>query len=217
MTKTVLVGATGLVGANLVDVATRPLHILARRAGNIARSGNEETVADSDEWPDVIAGLQPDIVISCLGTTIAKAGSKSAFAAVDHDLVIAVATAAKEAGAKQMICVSSVGASTESSNFYLQTKGRAEAALEILKFDRLDIFRPGLLIGHRDEFRFGENIGKLLAPVTDFLMRGSLSRYRSTSAQQLAQAIYAAAGAVEQGRFIHENDGIDTLTAKMRG
>ena len=87
----------------------------------------------------IIAGLNPGIAISCLGTTMRVAGSRDAFRAVDHDLVLAFAKAARDAGARHMISVSSVGAMPASGSFYLRTKAEAEAGLRKLKFERLDI------------------------------------------------------------------------------
>jgi uncharacterized protein YbjT (DUF2867 family) len=165
-------------------------------------------IADSAEWPSHIAQIAPDVAISCLGTTIKTAGSKAAFAAVDLDLVIAFAAAAKAAGAKHMIAISSVGASANAANFYLSTKGKAEAALSALGFDRLDIIRPGLLRGNREESRTGEVLGIMLSPFTDALMHGPLRRYRSIDSAVVAKTIANLAMTDGQGTFIHENDAI---------
>jgi uncharacterized protein YbjT (DUF2867 family) len=56
--------------------------------------------------------------------------------------------------------VSAAGASPGSGNFYLRTKGEAEAAVEALAFPSLAIMQPGLLRGARDEFRAGERLGQ---------------------------------------------------------
>lgn len=93
--------------------------------------------------PEIISILRPEVVISTLGTTIAKAGPRPSFAAIDHDAVGAVAEAAKIAGERQFVMVSSVAASSRSANVYIATKGRAEAIVTTLGFERLDIFRPG--------------------------------------------------------------------------
>lgn len=140
------------------------------------------------------------------------AGSKAAFRAVDFDLVAAFAQAAKQAGARHMIAVSSVGASDKSANFYLKTKGEAETAMAQAGFDRVDFLRPGLLTGgERPESRPGESVAIMLAPLTDLLMVGGLSRYRSIPAPVVAQAIANLALAGGQGRHIHENDAIRAL------
>jgi uncharacterized protein YbjT (DUF2867 family) len=206
-----LIGATGLVGG-AVAAGPLPLTILARRAPEGAPPHTEAIVAPSEQWPDVIAARRPAVLISCLGTTIRQAGSQAAFRAVDHDLVLASARAAREAGAAHMIAVSSVGASARSPTFYLRTKGETEDGLRALGFDRLDLLRPGLLTGARaGPSRLGEGLAMLAAPFTDALLHGGLRRYRSIPAQSVARAILALAGQGEPGVHIHENDAIRAL------
>ena len=111
-----------------------------------------------------------------------------------------------------MIAVSSVGASSKASNFYLRTKGEVEDALRALGFDRLDLLRPGLLTGNRaGPPRLGEGIAMAAAPLTDALLHGSLRRYRSIPAERVAQAIARLAGERASGVYIHENDAIRAL------
>ena len=175
--------------------------------------GITQHVADSAEWADRIAGLNPDVAISCLGTTWNKSGrSEAAFRAVDLELVLAFAAAAQKAGARHMISVSSVGASAKSAGFYLRTKGEVEDGLKQPGFERLDILRPGLLIGERGgERRLGERVGIMLSPLTDALLHGSLRRYRSIDSGTVARAIANLAAHGGQGTFVHENDGIAAL------
>lgn len=210
-----LVGATGMVG-EAVQVAAAaaqlPITILVRRpsASMLPRSG--EIIAPTDEWPDRVAALRPAILVNCLGTTIAQAGSQAAFRAVDHDLVLAVAQAAKGAGILHMLSVSSVGASPAARNFYLRTKGQVEQGLRLLAFDRLDILRPGLLIGDRKgPSRPGEAWAMRAAPLTDALLHGSWRRYRSIPAQTVAGAIIALAMRGGSGTYVHEHDAIRSL------
>jgi len=215
MTYVVIAGASGLIGQKAADLLTASgaeVHALLRKPHEDGLSEIIHHVGQSDEWPEMIASLSPDVAISCLGTTMRIAGSQAAFRAVDHDLVLAFATAARAAGAKRMIAVSSVGASTKSGSFYLRTKGEVEEALSDLGFERLDIIRPGLLTGGvRSDSRSGESLGILFAPLTDMLMLGGFSRYRSTSSAKVAKAIAKLSECRGQGRFIHENDSINAL------
>ncbi|PKP95578.1 MAG: NAD-dependent dehydratase [Alphaproteobacteria bacterium HGW-Alphaproteobacteria-13] len=207
-----LIGATGLVGSAVAAQAgALPLTILARRALE-GLPHCEQIVAPSEEWSAIIAGRRPAVLISCLGTTIRQAGSQAAFRAVDQDLVLASARAARAAGTAHMIAVSSVGASARSANFYLRTKGEVEEGLRALGFERLDLLRPGLLTGARQGSpRLGEGLAMLAAPLTDALLHGSLRRYRSIPAAAVARAIVALAGRGETGVHIHENDAIRAL------
>jgi uncharacterized protein YbjT (DUF2867 family) len=216
MVDVLLIGATGMVGR---AVATRLPHgsctVLARRVPDGVAAGDPGLiVAPVADWPAAIAKAKPAVLVSALGTTIKAAGSQAAFRAVDHDLQLAAAMAAKAAGARHMICVSSVGASAKSGNFYLRTKGEVEAALIALAFDRHDIIRPGLLIGDRQgAARPGEAIAMLAAPFTDALLHGALRKYRSTRANVVARAVAALVAQGGAGIYIHENESLNRLAA----
>ena len=212
MSDLLLIGATGLVGAKVAAaLPAGSLTIVARRAVDVAK-GVSVHVAPTEQWPDLIASARPDVLINCLGTTIKQAGSQAAFRAIDHDLVLAAARAARASGARHCISVSSVGANARAGNFYLRTKGDVEAGLGALGFDRLDILRPGLLTGARGgPARQGEALAMLAAPLTDLLLHGGLRRYRSISADLVARAIAALVSADGTGVHIHEHDAIVQL------
>lgn len=215
MTRIVLAGASGLIGhqaANLLATDGAEVHALLRNRSQRLASGVIQHIGPIDEWPAMVSGIIPDVAISCLGTTMRIAGSRQAFRAVDHDLVLAFAKAAGDSGARHLISVSSVGATPASSSSYLRTKGEAEQGLSKLKFDRLDIIRPGLLTGgSRADSRPGESLGIILAPFTDRLMLGPLSKFRSTPSAKVAKVIAMLAAGGGEGRFIHENDEINAL------
>lgn len=99
---------------------------------------------------------------SSLGTTIKQAGSKEKFFEIDHDLVLAFAKWAKSLGANGFYYVSALGADPQSSVFYNEVKGKTEEDLKALDFEHLGIFRPSLLLGNRNEFRFGEKVATIL-------------------------------------------------------
>ncbi len=212
--KILIVGATGLTGGLLArqllaEGAGSDLHLLLRNKPGQDYGDAQIHVADPASWPEEISTAQPDIVISCLGSTMKKAGSKAAFAAIDRDLVGAVAQASKKAGARQMIAVSSTMADSSASSFYLRIKGEAEDLMRAQKFERLDIVRPGLLRGERTgDARLGEGLAILASPVMDRLLHGSLRRYRSIAARDVAAAMRTLMTKGDVGTFIHENDQI---------
>ncbi len=211
MRKIAIIGGSGLVGRAVCDRGNRPLHLFLRRPLDFGAApviGHIQHVADPTEWPAQIAAIAPDVLICTLGTTIKNAGSAAAFRAVDHDLVVACARAAKAAGAQQMIIVSSVGASAAASGLYLKTKGEMEDAVKSMGFARIDAIRPGLLIGDRSESRPGEALAQLVAPLTDALLHGSLRRFRSIPFAAVAQAISALSDAAAPGVFLHHHDEI---------
>lgn len=218
MTKILLAGATGLVGSQVLKcLAEQPgkytVHVVARRPIESIPIDVQQHVEDPASWPSAITKIEPDVAISCLGTTWNKAGkSEAAFRAVDVGLVLMFANAARSSGANHMISISSVGASAKNSNFYLRTKSEVENELKRLAFGRLDILRPGLLVGERGgDRRLGERIAITASPFTDALLHGPLRRYRSIDSVKVASAIASLAVSGGQGTFIHENDAIAAL------
>ncbi len=215
--KILIVGATGLIGGlltrKLVDQgADKHMHLLVRRPHRKDVGKAKIHVQLQENWPKTIAGIKPDIVISCLGSTMKKAGSQEEFAEVDRDLVGAVAAAAKAAGARQFITVSSAMADSGASSFYLKVKGEAEDLLRAQNFDRLDIIRPGLLRGEREgDNRVAESLAIAASPIMDLLLQGKLRRYRSILASDVAAAIVVLMAESEPGEFIHGNDDVWTM------
>lgn len=210
-----LVGASGLVGSALVRACVgRPdvrLVAVARHELDLPPGARMEVLlADPANWGDAIAAARPDVVVNCLGTTWKAAGEdEAAFRAVDHDLVLACAKWGLEAGARQFITVSSVGASLHAKQFYLRVKAEVENALSKAGYPRLDVLRPGLLRGWRGEVRPAERIGQVLAPLADLFLRGGLARYRSVRAERLAEVILALAHEKARGRFVHEHEAME--------
>ncbi|MGB5723115.1 MAG: NAD(P)H-binding protein [Parasphingorhabdus sp.] len=212
--KILIVGATGLIGGLLTrklveQGAEKTLQLLLRRPYREDVGKAKVHVQLQENWPATIAKIKPDIAISCLGSTMKKAGSKEEFAAVDRDLVGAVAAAAKAAGAKQFISISSTMADSSASSFYLRIKGEAEDLLRAQSFDRLDIIRPGLLRGERvGDNRLGESLAIAASPIMDLMLVGKFRRYRSILASDVAAAIVALMADSAPGSYVHENDAI---------
>ncbi len=220
-TRICLVGASGLVGQAVVAeaVGREDLRIVAVARGEVVLAPGarmEVLVGPVQSWPELIGAAHADVLVCALGTTLAKAGSQEAFRAVDLDLVRSCAEAAKAAGIGHMIVVSSIGAERGARNFYLSVKGEMEEALRKLRFDRLDILRPGLLRGAREERRGLEGIGQILSPLADNLvLHGKLRRFRSIRARDLARAILGLTQARARGAFVFEHDGLARVLQKI--
>jgi len=220
-TRIALVGATGLIGMSLIRLAVnRPdIRIIAISRREVALPPGarmEVLVAEPDSWGDAIAAANADALVCALGTTWKKAGKdEAAFRAVDQDLVLACGKAAKAAGIRQMIAVSSVGADPMAKNFYLKVKGETEQALGKLGLTRLDVLRPGLLRGPREELRPAEKLGMVASPLADLLMNGAYRKYRSIQSETVAQAIVGLTREAMAGRFVFEHDAI--LRAARKG
>ncbi|HZH15885.1 MAG TPA: oxidoreductase [Archangium sp.] len=201
-TRTALVaGASGLVGGYLLDALLeapqyREVHSLGRRplpkqhpklvqhTVDFARLGGE-TLPPAQE------------AFCCLGTTIKKAGSQEAFRAVDHDAVLAFASAAKKAGVQRFLVVTALGSDARSRVFYNRVKGETEEALKAMGFESLVILQPSLLLGERAESRPGERAAIIASRVLAPLLRPLASR--PIEARTVARAMVALAHAAPQG------------------
>ena len=213
--RIVLVGATGLIGGKVMEACVGRedvrLSAIARREAQLPKGIRMELfVADPAKWGEVVEAIKPKAMICALGTTWKKSGEdEAAFRAVDQDLVLSVAETAKAQGVERFVHVSSVGAAIASKNFYLKVKGEVERDLTKLRFDRLDILRPGLLRGKRDnDRRPGERIGIAAAPFVNLMLHGGFRQYRAIRAETVADAALALARRAARGRFIHDNDAI---------
>ena len=209
-----LAGATGLVGRAileglLADSSVAAVHALGRRAPGVSHLKLNLHVVDFAAPPP----LPPlDEVYLALGTTIKAAGSQSAFRAVDFDANLAVARAALAAGARRAGLVSAMGADAKSRVFYNRVKGELEEAVSKLAFDAVNIFRPSLLLGEREEFRAGERIAELPMRYVSFLMVGPLAKYRPVHARAVAAAMLKIAKEQRTGANIFESDQIRRMT-----
>jgi len=203
--RILLAGGTGLVGSAVIGMGIQAgveLVGVGRRAtGKLA----EEVVTNLIDFPALPAA---ETAICTLGTTIRAAGSRDAFRAVDYGAVMAFAAAARSAGTSHFIVVTAVGANPQSSVFYSSVKGQVERDLSDLGFTRLDIVRPGLLLGRRAARRPIESLLQTLAPVTDSLMLGPWRRYRSVNARDLAHYLLALTSRSAPGVFAHHFDDI---------
>ncbi len=214
-TRIALVGATGLIGRTIIQqtIGREDLRLVAigRREVKLPPGAKMELfVADPAQWCDVLEAVRPAAVINALGTTWRKSGrDEGAFRAVDQDLVLSVARAAHELGVQRFLSISSLGADLATKNFYLRVKGEVERDLMKVGFQRLDILRPGLLLGLRQgDLRFAESMGIAAAPLMNLFLHGKYRHYRAISARTVADAALALAMRKAGGKFAHDYDAI---------
>lgn len=132
-------------------------------------------------------------VYLALGTTIRVAGSQSAFRAVDLDANLAVARAARAAGATRIGLVSAMGANAHSGIFYNRVKGELEGALTALGCERLVIARPSVLVGDRAALGQPQRAGERVAlRVSDWLGPLIPRNLRAIRAEHVASALLRA-------------------------
>jgi uncharacterized protein YbjT (DUF2867 family) len=188
-------GATGLVGravlaALLADKRYRAVHALGRKIPTGTHPKLQWHQVDFNHLTSLPAA---DEAYIALGTTIKVAGSQQAFRAVDYDAVLAVAKAARAAGATRLGVVSAMGASARSGIFYNRVKGEMEDAVTTLGYTSVVLARPSFLLGDREALgqpgRAGEGFALTL---TRWLRPVLPANYRAVEATQVAKALIRA-------------------------
>lgn len=169
MTSIALFGSTGLTGSNILTSLLAPgspftpIHTISRRAPkSTGESLNALVEPDTTKWAPSIAQITPapSVVVSALGTTRAAAGGVQNQWKIDHDLNIELARAAKDAGVKTFVFVSSAGTRGPGSGHmpYCQMKNGVEDAIKELDFEHAVIMKPATILGEREHTRMAEGM-----------------------------------------------------------
>ncbi|CAK7243554.1 MAG: Protein fmp52, mitochondrial [Sporothrix thermara] len=203
-------GATGLVGAHIVTSlltldAFGTVHTITRRAPKqasdavLAKKLDAVVETDTEQWVPKLNGLfttttaaaaAPSAVFSALGTTRLAAGGIANQWKIDHDLNVEIARAAKAAGVKTFVFVSSAGTRSLAARWlpYSKMKNGVEDTIKSLGFDQAIILQPGLILGDREVEHQGAGPLKVLVKAT-----GSISQGLHDSLGQEAEVIGRAA------------------------
>ncbi|WJV62166.1 hypothetical protein PCO86_19655 [Pectobacteriaceae bacterium CE70] len=186
MSRILLLGATGLVGGELLrllmmDPRVEVIYAPTRHPLSPAvKVVNPYAV----NLPMALSQLtEPvDIAFCCLGTTRKQAGSRQAFRAVDYSLVVECAGVARRLGASHLLAVSAMSADLSSPFFYSRVKGETEQALMQQDWPRLTLARPSMLLGLRPQRRWLESLS---APLFKYLP----ASWRAIEGKTVAQAL----------------------------
>ena len=199
--KALIIGATGATGKDLLaqlleDEAYSEIHSFVRKPMSISHPKLHAHVVNFDTpeaWSDLLHG---DVAFSCLGTTLAVAGSKDAQWRVDYDYQYAFAEHCKNNGVPTFVLVSAAGATAQSKLFYNRMKGALEEAVKKLNFPRLLIFQPSILIRSNND-RGAENFS---VKAIHFLNKiGLFKRYRPMPTNVLAQRMRREVATATEG------------------
>jgi len=207
MTTAVVFGSTGAVGSQILAtlLATdtfSSVKTVSRRLPN-AQSPKLEALeeGDSSKWSSMISSLspKPSVVFNAVGTTKAAAGGVQNQWKIDHDLCIEIAKAAKEAGVKTFVFISSAGTRGLLSDYipYSKMKIGVEEAIKELDFEHAVILRPGMILGRE----------KAKAPFFEYVLQNSNKLVGQGFQDSLGQdqsiigrAAVATARMVEEGK-----------------
>ncbi len=194
METALVFGGTGLVGKCLIKelIANENYNqviIFSRRETGLSDPKLKECLIDFNNLEQHKDLLKGDHLYICLGTTLKNAGSVAKVRVVDYEYPIEIARIAFNNGIKSIALVSSIGANLKSRSYYTKIKGEVERDIEQLGFNNLVIVRPSLLLGKREEKRFGEGIAKVIMKGIGFLMVGKLKKYKGIDACVVARAM----------------------------
>ena len=187
--KALIIGATGATGKDLVtqllaDDTYSEVHCFVRKPLTLTHPKLHTHVVDfetPEAWADLLRG---DVAFSCLGTTLAVAGSKEAQWRVDYDYQYNFAKLCRDNGVPTFVLVSAAGAKAQSKLFYNRMKGQLEDAIKALGFARLLIFQPSVLV-RKGSDRKGEQFGLKMIVFLNKL--GLFKRYRPMPTSVLAE------------------------------
>ena len=192
MPKYAIVGASGLIGGHilheLLDQSDASITIIGRRRLALSDPRVTEIVIDFSEQEQLNHAMKGfDAVFVAVGTTQKQVkGDLSAYRKIDYDIPVSVAIACTNNGIPALLFVSSVGANSQSRNFYLRIKGAVEDAIAKMPIPYIGIFQPSLLLGERKEFRIGEKISQKIMPLLSPLLP---KQYRPIAASTVAKAM----------------------------
>ena len=199
--KALIIGATGATGKDLVtqlltDDTYSEVHCFVRKPLALTYPKLHAHVVNFDTpeaWADLLYG---EVAFSCLGTTLAIAGSKEAQWRVDYDYQYAFAQQCKANGVPTFVLVSAAGATTQSKLFYNRMKGQLEDAVKALEFTQLLIFQPSVLV-RKGSDRKGEQFGLKMIVLLNKI--GLFKRYRHMPTNILAQRMRCEVATATEG------------------
>jgi len=216
-----LVGGSGLTGGHCLDYLLHDAHYtqvqaLVRRPLSIEHPKLVQHQVDFKQLSDCLAGIQANDVFCCLGTTIKKAGSQTAFYEVDFTYPTEIAKLSIATGAEQFLFISALGANPGSAVFYNRVKGEVEEAIARYGFKGFYIFRPSLLLGKRQERRPAEEFGETFFRWFSFVFKGALQKYKPIESRAVAYAMVAVAKEQPLGKRIIESCRIQSIYDRLR-
>jgi uncharacterized protein YbjT (DUF2867 family) len=208
-----LVGASGLVGNELLKLILESsnydkVKIFVRKRMSIEHPKLEQIVVDFDHLENYKVHFKVNDLYCCLGTTIKKAGTEEAFRKVDFEYPVTLSKLAKQSGVQNFLIITALGADANSKIFYSRVKGEVEEEIKKIGLSSVRIFQPSLLLGERQEFRFGERLSILLSPIFSWVLVGRLRKYKPLKAKDVAVAMYLIGQTQRIGIFTYQSNQI---------
>ncbi len=213
--KAIVFGATGAVGKEVLNLLIKDeryekVVVFSRRYLEVNHEKVEVILDPLNDLDSLRENITGDDLFCCLGTTSRKAGNRENFRKVDLEMPVTLARIASANEVEGFVVISSIGAGKMGRGFYLDTKTEMENEVKKYPFERLSVIRPSLLMAHRDEFRFGEEAGKVLDSLFGWAMVGKMKRYRGIDTHIVARAMVAIMN-LQDPKMVYESDELPDL------
>ncbi|KAH8904325.1 NAD(P)-binding protein [Coniochaeta sp. PMI_546] len=206
-----IIGSTGLVGSYILSTClaeTSPwskIHTISRRQPKSTGPKLSAIIeSDTSKWSAALSAISPtpDVVFSALGTTRAQAGGIAEQWKIDHDLNVELVTAAKAAGVKDFVFISSAGIRGALSGRapYSRMKQGVEDTIQGAGFEHAVILRPGLIMGDREVPHGGGPFMNSAVRTLGRLFGQGWQDSLGQEAEVIARAAVAAARLAKEGK-----------------
>ena len=213
-----IIGATGMIGnylfeALLKDDYFNTVRIVVRHPYQKINPKMEVKLVDFNDAESFKLALEgSNTIFCCIGTTQKKVnGDNSLYRKIDFDIPLKAARFGKEIGCEKFVIITSVGANSHSSTFYLKLKGELENAIHSMGLDTVHIMQPSMLLGDRKEQRTGEGLLQGSTKLMSGLFFGSMRKYKAIHGKTVAAAMLNAAKKDDKGFFRYTFDKIRDL------
>jgi|TARA_B110000240_G_scaffold45811_1_gene51642 hypothetical protein len=197
--KILFLGGTGLIGSHVLKILSKNINninALSRRSNNNYPENVKDTFFNFDTPLNELDLPNCDHLFICIGRSlklsellyIRKKDRKNHFK-IEHDYIFNIAKKAKEMGANNLSIISAVGANSNSSNFYLSTKGLIEEDLKNLRYKNINILRPGHIITNKEinEIGFLVWVIDILFKLVNPFLKSSLRKYRGIPLERVSE------------------------------
>jgi len=192
-----LFGGTGFLGRHIVQALARTGAQIRIATRSPASAYFLKPCGDVGQITPVSCNVHDDAsvaralsgsthVINLVGILFER-GRKSTFDKLHHLAAQRIARACAEAGVRQLIHISAIGASAQAASNYARSKGDGESAVR-RAFPAAIILRPSLVFGPEDDFfnRFARMAR--LSPALPLVMGGK-TRFQPVYVGDIAQAV----------------------------
>src|SRR5690554_63878 len=218
MKKTaIILGATGLTGnillkRLLIDPSYEKVILFSRSKIQIESPKIEEHIIDLFQLDKHAKYFVGDVVFCCIGTTKAKTPDKETYRKIDFGIPVAAAKLARQNNIDNFIVISAIGADSTSSVFYNKTKGEMEEAVLEQGVKNTYVLRPSLIVGNRNERRFGESAASVFMKLFDFIIP---KKYKIIKAETITEAMHILAATGYSKSQISSEEIVEIANSKL--